>query len=84
MTDEEREAIAQGLENWEQATLKRVLDRTKEMRESFTTESGIPVKRIYTPLDLDGTSYRKDLSFPGEYHTPGAYTQRCSEVASGP
>ncbi len=61
-------------ENWEQNTLKKVLDRSPEINAVFTTESGIPVKRLYTPLDLENQDYNEDLSFPGEYpYTRGVY-----------
>jgi len=40
-----------------------------ERKSEFATESGIPIKRIYTPLDLaeKGFDYLKDLAFPGAY-----------------
>lgn len=61
-------------DDWEKTTLKKVLDRSPEQQETFLTESGIPVKRLYTPLDLDGSDYNSDLSFPGEYpYTRGVY-----------
>jgi methylmalonyl-CoA mutase N-terminal domain/subunit len=59
---------------WEQTTLKRVLDKTAERQAAFTTESGIPVKRLYTPLDLADADYNGDLGYPGEYpYTRGVY-----------
>ena len=59
---------------WEQTTLKRVLDKTAERQTAFTTESGIPVKRLYTPLDLADADYNGDLGYPGEYpYTRGVY-----------
>ena len=59
---------------WEQTTLQRVLDKTAEREASFTTESGIPVKRLYTPLDLADADYNGDLGYPGEYpYTRGVY-----------
>ncbi len=59
---------------WEQTTLGKVLARSPEQEEQFVTESGIPVKRIYTPLDLEGRDYGEDLSFPGEFpYTRGVY-----------
>jgi methylmalonyl-CoA mutase N-terminal domain/subunit len=59
---------------WEKTSLKKVLDRSPEQQDTFLTESGIPVKRLYTPLDLDGSDYNSDLSFPGEYpYTRGVY-----------
>jgi len=36
-----------------------------ERRQNFTTSSGIPVKRLYAPLDLEGFDYLRDLGFPG-------------------
>jgi len=41
-------------------------ERKKEFR---TQDSGFPVKRLYTPLDLEerGFDYVKNLGFPGEY-----------------
>lgn len=38
-------------------------------RRTFVTESGIHIKRVYTPLDLaeKGFEYMKDLGLPGEY-----------------
>ncbi len=59
---------------WEETTLKKVLDRTPERQEIFTTESGIPVKRLYTPLDLQNQDYCADIGFPGEFpYTRGVY-----------
>jgi len=59
--------IRNGIGKWEKTTLKRVLDKSPEREEFFTTESGIPVKRLYTSLDLAGMDYNDDISFPGEY-----------------
>ena len=41
----------------------------QERKKEFFTRSGIPVKRVYTPIDLEeaGFDYMKDLNFPGEY-----------------
>ncbi|HET7081718.1 MAG TPA: methylmalonyl-CoA mutase family protein [Chloroflexia bacterium] len=33
----------------------------------FTTISGQPINRLYTPADLPGFDYERDLGFPGEY-----------------
>jgi methylmalonyl-CoA mutase N-terminal domain/subunit len=66
--------IQNTIDNWEKTTLKKVLDKSQERQKVFTTESGIPVKRLYTPVDLDCTDYSSDLSFPGEYpYTRGVY-----------
>ncbi len=53
-------------QDWEADLEKKGL---KERRPEFFTRSRIPVKRVYTPLDLQekGFDYTKDLNFPGEY-----------------
>ena len=51
---------------WEEHTVKRVLDRFPERREQFETLSGIPLDRAYTPADVD-MDYAEDLGFPGQY-----------------
>jgi len=61
-------------ERWEETVLKAQLERAPEIRDAFTTPSGIPVKRLYTPLDLEGTDYVRDLGFPGAFpYTRGVY-----------
>ena len=53
-------------QDWETDLEKKgVQERSKE----FFTRSRIPVKRVYTPIDLQevGFDYVKDLNFPGEY-----------------
>ena len=66
--------IRAATEHWERAVLKKQLERSPELRETFTTPSGIPVKRLYTPLDLEHTDYVKDIGFPGVFpYTRGVY-----------
>ena len=57
--------IKEAFEAWE----KKHQDEFKTERKTFVTESGIPIKRVYTPLDLaeKGFDYMKDLGLPGEY-----------------
>ena len=52
---------------WEQGLLKKALARAPERRSAFTTTSGIPLERVYTPLHLADQDYERDLGFPGEY-----------------
>ena len=37
----------------------------KERKEKFVTDSGIPVKRLYTPADVKDVDYLRDMGFPG-------------------
>jgi methylmalonyl-CoA mutase N-terminal domain/subunit len=64
----------ENMEQWEKRTLNKVLERSPEREEVFKTESGIPVKRLYTPLDMQAIDYDADLGFPGQYpFTRGVY-----------
>ncbi|CAN5669424.1 methylmalonyl-CoA mutase family protein [soil metagenome] len=41
--------------------------RAEERRERFATTSGIEVERLYTPAEVTGLDYERDLGFPGEF-----------------
>ncbi len=43
--------------------------KASERKDHFATMGGIPVKRFYTPLDLEerDIDYLRDISFPGQY-----------------
>ncbi len=55
------------ISRWEEERVKKDLERHPERMAEFKTSSGIPVKRVYTPLDLEHTDYFDDLGLPGEY-----------------
>ena len=52
---------------WEQKTLEPALKKSPESQKVFTTLSGVPVERLYTPADLETFDYRRELGDPGEY-----------------
>jgi len=58
--------IDQKLHRWEETTLQKALHRFPERDSDFKTESSLPVKRVYTPADVQ-TEYLTDLGFPGDY-----------------
>ena len=61
-------------EAWEEQTLQPILERAKERMPEFTTPSGLPVKRLYTPEDAEGRDYLEAVGFPGQYpYTRGIY-----------
>ncbi|MBL8057955.1 MAG: methylmalonyl-CoA mutase family protein [Anaerolineales bacterium] len=61
-------------ERWEADTLRRTLARLPERQADFITTSSEPVRRLYTPLDVAGLDYARDLGFPGEYpYTRGVH-----------
>ncbi len=47
--------------------VKKATERFPERKESFKNSSGIEIKRVYTPEDIEGLDYLKDLNFPSEY-----------------
>ncbi|HTV54336.1 MAG TPA: methylmalonyl-CoA mutase family protein [Terriglobia bacterium] len=52
---------------WQQSVLAPALGNSPERQQVFTTTSGVPVERLYTPADLDGFDYDRDLGDPGEF-----------------
>ncbi len=67
MSHDDRERLEQERTVWEGEKVKKALAKAPERQEHFETHSGIPVERLYTPLDLDEWDYRAKLGFPGEY-----------------
>lgn len=65
--DEKLYRLAQSLEKWEKNTLKTTLQLMPERRETFVTQSSVPVARLYTPLDIAHLDYERDLGNPGEF-----------------
>ncbi len=68
------EDLADALRRWENTTLKETLQRMPERAKEFITASGVPIQRLYTPLDLPDFDYLQELGFPGEYpYTRGVH-----------
>jgi methylmalonyl-CoA mutase N-terminal domain/subunit len=57
--------IQAGREKWDQGPVAKTLSKSPEARAVFTTISGTPVERLYTPLDVKGLDYDRDLGYPG-------------------
>jgi len=51
---------------WEENTLRPTLEKSPERETEFTTISGFPIRRLYTPADLTGWDPNRELGFPGE------------------
>jgi len=52
---------------WEDEVLKPALEKSPERQKTFTTLSGVPIERLYSPADLAEFDYARDLGDPGEY-----------------
>lgn len=64
--EKQMEELEKGRERY-QSAVDKSLARGPERKEQFTTTGGIPLERLYTPEDIRGLDYAKDLGFPGEY-----------------
>ncbi len=75
MYDKEKVAqVREAKERWEETTVQKALARFPERFESFTTISGEPVERVYTPDNVADMDYMRDLGLPGEFpFTRGPY-----------
>ncbi len=56
-------------QQWQDDTLHPAVTRYPERRESFETDSGLPIEPLYAPEDLEsrGHDYAADIGFPGEF-----------------
>ncbi len=53
-------------EDWERRELQEFLDRQPESKSEYHSASGLPLKRVYTPVDVAETSF-EDIGLPGKY-----------------
>jgi methylmalonyl-CoA mutase N-terminal domain/subunit len=60
------EAIADGFRKWSDS-LQKQLAKAPEAKARFETISGLPVNPLYTPADVSGLDYLRDLGFPGQH-----------------
>jgi len=68
------ESLKESLQKWEQDSLGKALESVPERREAFITTSSEPIRRLYTPLDIEALKYEEDLGLPGEYpYTRGVH-----------
>jgi methylmalonyl-CoA mutase N-terminal domain/subunit len=47
--------------------VEQELAKKPERKSAFLNTSGIPLKRLYTPLDTEDLDYSGEIGFPGEY-----------------
>ncbi len=51
---------------WEERVLNPTLRKSPERQAEFTTVSGHPIRRLYTPADVAETDFNREIGFPGE------------------
>lgn len=61
------EETADQQKRWEKETLNPALKKLPERDTPFTTISGVPIKRLYTPADTQDIDFEKEIAWPGEY-----------------
>jgi len=67
-------SIASEKRQWERTVLKPWIMSTPERKTNFENPSGIALKDIYTPLDVENQDYVKHLGLPGDFpYTRGVY-----------
>jgi methylmalonyl-CoA mutase N-terminal domain/subunit len=72
MNEDLRQLVEQELADWEANELAEFLRRAPESRAEYRTGSGLPVKRVYTPVDLPADW--SEIGLPGRYpYTRGPY-----------
>jgi methylmalonyl-CoA mutase N-terminal domain/subunit len=59
--------LKKGRVRWEQTTLPNWTKQCSERKREFRNTSNMPIKRLYTPEDVEEIDYMRDLGFPGEY-----------------
>jgi methylmalonyl-CoA mutase, N-terminal domain len=60
------DSIREGVKQWQDSVLRPWLSKFPESKPDFQTASGIPVKPIYTPVDVASADYAEQ-GFPGVY-----------------
>ncbi len=59
--------LEKSLQTWKNEKYERDREGCSFNEADFTTVSGRKIKELYTPLDLEGLDYLKELNFPGDY-----------------
>jgi len=54
-------------QRWEREVLEPALKKAPERQGPFTTISGRPIDRLYTPDDIRSLEYERDLGHPGDF-----------------
>jgi methylmalonyl-CoA mutase, N-terminal domain len=61
------EEIARQQQHWQADVVEPALARFPERQTHFTTPSGIPLERLYTPLYSPDADYLEQRNFPGQF-----------------
>ncbi|MEW6388260.1 MAG: methylmalonyl-CoA mutase family protein [Thermodesulfobacteriota bacterium] len=67
MGDPQKSAALEAAKAKYDEKVAKVLQKMPERKADFVNTSGIPINRVYTPLDQEGFDYLKQLGLPGGY-----------------
>jgi len=62
-----KDDLKRAIELWEENVLNPALKKAPELKDEWTTVSGIPLKRVYTPLEWEGADYLAQQGLPGSF-----------------
>jgi len=65
--EDPKKNLKSGYQHWKNEGYSKALRKPSPKKKEFTTISGKEIRELYTPLDLDGFDYQRELGFPGEY-----------------
>lgn len=58
---------AGGRARWEKETLGPHVEKHRERDVEFSTVSSLPIRRLYSPEDMEGLDFNNDIGWPGEF-----------------
>jgi methylmalonyl-CoA mutase N-terminal domain/subunit len=58
--------LSDALNKWTE-NVEQTLNKRPERKPDFVNTSGVPIKRVYTPLDHADDDYLSEISLPGEF-----------------
>ena len=71
---ENRGELQRRLKRWEETVLAEYMKERPESRKEFNTTSSVPIRRLYTPLDIPPGHFDQKVGLPGEYpYTRGVH-----------
>jgi len=61
------EELKKEKKEWEEGSLKKVLDKFAERKDEFMSISDAPIERLYTPEEVEGLDYSEKIGYPGQF-----------------
>ncbi|MCX6168963.1 MAG: methylmalonyl-CoA mutase family protein [Ignavibacteriales bacterium] len=62
-----KKKVQEAYNNWDNNIYQKTLSKFPERNKEFTSQSFVPVKSLYTPLDSNEEDYNGKLGFPGQF-----------------